>query len=93
MIIIYEFIIPKNKNERHNYLTVINPDYYNMSIYSSSSYQWPKSESSYTTYIIVGAVLIFIILFILIRLICKTIINIRIKKVVSSNPLCENADP
>ena len=93
MIIIYEFIIPKNKSEYYNYLTVINPDYYNMSIYSSSSYQWPKSESSYTTYIIVGAVLIFIILFILIRLICKTIINIRIKKVVSSNPLCENADP
>ena len=35
---IYEFIIPKNKSEYYKYLTVINPDYYNMSIYSYISY-------------------------------------------------------
>ena len=93
IIILFMNFIPKNKSEYYKYLTVINPDYYNMSIYSYISYEWPAYEGSYTIFIIIGVVLGFIIFAIIIRLICKAITSIRVKKLISSNPLCENTDP
>ena len=90
---IYEFIIPKNENEYYNYLTVINPDYHNMSIYSYSFNQEPKSKGDYTTYIIIGVVLGFILCSLIIRMIIRIIARIRIKRHISSDPLCVGEAP
>jgi len=88
---IYEFIVPKDKNKYYNYLTVINPDYHNMNIYSYGFYQSESSNKyDYLFYIIGAAPLIIIGIIFICCCICKR--SKRKNNPITSVPLCTNGE-
>ena len=88
---IYEFIVSKNENEYYNYLTVINPDYHNMSIYSYGFYHYESSNNyDYLYYIIGAAPFIIIVIIAICCCICHR--SKRKNNPITSVPLCINGE-